>query len=564
MRNDSESSNFDNSNNVKRSILGIRGRLLIGFSVIAVLMLVMVITTISFVTSTKNEMTTLLRNDLPTYDSTLNLYVLLNAFQSDLYEYVLTRDDKIKGEINRIWSSNIVLLITKIDKNINEKSDDKAISGWNDLKKLIYQLRDIEKNITRTSSASVDERKFVAEFEDISGKIKNNLDGFVNDKGYRSGGIIDDLLANLQNGVSNVLLHMNRIQIVVYSLSFIVIISGIFAAVFTSRGILKHINIFRQHSSRIASGDLREKILMEGTDEIGQLGRDLNIMTESLRSITKQITEACHNMVTTLEQVQHSVDVQSSGATEQASSINQITASLEEIEKSSTQTMEKAQALGDIAEKTREKGDLGIQAVEQSINGMKVVRQKVEIIAETILDLSNQTQKIGEITSVVNNLAQQSKMLALNASIEAAKAGEAGKGFAVVATEVKNLAEQSEQSTVQVQKILENIRQAAEKAVMVTEEGTKGVDQGTGLVEETGNIVKNLSDVINQASIASQQIEAAVRQEGVGIEQITAGMNEINQVTASFVESVKQTTEAINNLAVIAKNLKEYIDTYKI
>src|SRR4029079_2229409 len=128
---------------------------------------------------------------------------------------------------------------------------------------------------------------------------------------------------------------------------------------------------------------------------------------------------------------------------EQASSINEITASVSEIEKSTEQTMEKAKMLGEVAERTRERGQLGLGAIEQSVQGMKVVRDKVQIIAQTILDLSNQTQQVGEITSVVNNLAQQSKMLALNASIEAAKAGESGKGFAVVASEVKSLAEQS-------------------------------------------------------------------------------------------------------------------------
>src|SRR6476469_851314 len=121
---------------------------------------------------------------------------------------------------------------------------------------------------------------------------------------------------------------------------------------------------------------------------------------------------------------------------------------------------------------------------------MKSVRDKVQIIAQTILDLSKQTQQIGEITSVVNNIALQSKMLALNASIEAAKAGEAGKGFAVVASEVKNLAEQSEQSTTQVQKILEDIRHGTEKAVIVTEEGSKGVAEGTTIVKQMGEIMQ--------------------------------------------------------------------------
>src|SRR6185295_18225140 len=100
--------------------------------------------------------------------------------------------------------------------------------------------------------------------------------------------------------------------------------------------------------------------------------------------------------------------------------------------------------------------------------------------------------------------------------------------------------------------------------VMATEEGTKGVDHGTELLEQTGNVVRDLSDVIHETTIASEQIAAAIRQEGIGIEQITAGMNEINQVTSSFVASVKQTTEAMEDLASIASSLKENIDLYKI
>lgn len=327
--------------------------------------------------------------------------------------------------------------------------------------------------------------------------------------------------------------------------------------------IVKKANLFSSHSAKVAAGDLRERLSSDSNDEMGRLGKDLNTMTENLSIMAQQITEASHNMVATLEQVKHSVDVQSSGASEQASSINQITASLGEIEKSSNQTIEKAKALGEAADRTREKGQMGLEAVEQSVLGMKEVKDKVQIIAQTILDLSNKTQQVGEITAVVNGLAQQSKMLALNASIEAAKAGEAGKGFAVVASEVKTLAEQSEQSTAQVQKILEDIRHATEKAVMATEEGTKGVDYGTRLVEQTGDVVRSLSEVISETTVASQQIEAAVRQESIGIEQITVGMNEINQVTSEFVESVKQTTEAMNGLATISHNLKEHVDVYK-
>lgn len=332
--------------------------------------------------------------------------------------------------------------------------------------------------------------------------------------------------------------------------------------------VVKAANLFSQHASRVSSGDLTNRLDLEhegiNQDIMIKLGKDLNNMTDNLSNVTNEIMSACSSMVSTLEEVRHAVDTQSSGASEQASSINQITASVTEIEKSATQTMNKAKDLGGVAEKTRQSGQLGLESIESSVLGMKSVRDRVQLIAQTILELSRQTQQVGEITSVVNNLAQQSKMLALNASIEAAKAGDAGKGFAVVAAEVKNLAEQSEQSTSQVQKILEDIRIATEKAVMVTEEGTKGVDNGLIMIEKTGEVIRNLNDVIREASIVSQQIEAAVRQETAGIEQITAGMNEINIVTASFLESVNQTTEAMENLSTVSKKLKSRVETYKI
>lgn len=382
--------------------------------------------------------------------------------------------------------------------------------------------------------------------------------------GNRAGGIYDLQYNSLQEGSQKIILNMNTIAMTEYLITYLGIIVSVIIISLTSRSIIRLINVFRQHSNKVASGDFRQLMVVHGSDEIAQLGSDLNRMTENLASITKQIAMSTHNMVSTLEEVRQAVNVQSTGASEQASSINEVTASLEEIEKSSAQTMQKAKALGDAAERTRDKGEQGLESVELSIQGMKAVRDKVQLIAQTILDLSTQTQQVGEITSVVKSLAQQSKMLALNASIEAAKAGDAGKGFAVVAAEVKNLAEQSELSTVQVQKILEDIRQATEKAVIVTEEGTKGVDYGTTLVQQTGEIVRGLSDVIHETTLASKQIEAAVRQESVGIEQITAGMTEINQVTNAFVASAKQTLAAIEQLSDISRRLKDRVDTYKI
>ncbi|MGM9451987.1 methyl-accepting chemotaxis protein [Legionella bozemanae] len=321
---------------------------------------------------------------------------------------------------------------------------------------------------------------------------------------------------------------------------------------------------FREYSSKVAAGDLRERLEIDKEDILQELGNDLNSMTDGLASITKKITKISDDIVIMVETVLTSAKEQTEGITSQSSAINEISASLEEIDHSSKKTMSKAQDLREVAKNTYEQGKLGTESVVQSIRGIKASEEKMKLIAQTILDLSHHTQQIGDITSVVNTLAQQSKMLALNASIEASKAGEAGKGFAAVATEVRNLAEQSEQSTVQVQKILEDIRCTTEKAVIVTQEGAKTLDSGIKLIEKAGHVIQALSKMIHEASISSQHIEVAIRQEAVGIEQIVESMNEINRTTSTFSSGTKEMMAFIHKLDDIAKHLKEDVNLYKV
>lgn len=606
--------------------LGIRGRLLLGFTIVAVILLIAVTITLSIVKSTEIYAENVIDTNLPLYDRMMDLGLQVSEAQSAIRAWIISGNPDYKIEYTRYWE-NITRSQVKIEGLLKNAPNSELSKHWSEIKGLLNQLKNIDYSIEDKSKIN---SLLITKSADIENKLLDIIDGPLLASGERIGGVFDMQYEDVNKGTSEIINLLNIIKLTAYSLLAIIIFVSIIVALITAKSILNPLNKaiviaqniasgkrdnkiivksndetglllealsqmqdaineneiklrqseahtrelfdnivqtaknFSAHSSKVASGDLRERLNISQDNVMATLGNDLNSMTDNLSIVTSQITDASHNMVTMLEEVKQAVNVQSSGAAEQASSINQITASLSEIEKSSSQTMDKARVLGEISERTRKKGQSGIDAVEQSILGMKAVRDKVQLIAQTILELSNQTQQVGEITSVVNNLAQQSKMLALNASIEAAKAGEAGQGFAVVASEVKNLAEQSEQSTIQVQKILEDIRHATEKAVMVTEEGTKGVDHGTMLVEQTGEAVRSLNEVINETSIASQQIEAAVRQEGVGIEQITIGMNEINQVTTSFVASANQTFAAINNLADITKKLKEQVDIYKV
>lgn len=315
---------------------------------------------------------------------------------------------------------------------------------------------------------------------------------------------------------------------------------------------------------RVAMGDLLERVNVSGDDLLMSLGANLNVMLSSFLEVIRSMKGAIGSIAGAVTELEANTSAQSASAAEQAASVTETTSALEEIRAVSRQTLEKATGLGDIAERTIEASERGQHSIGDIVSGMGHIRDKVQNIADTILALSEQTQQIGEITDMVSRLAQESKMLALNASIEAAKAGEAGVGFAVVATEVKALAEQSEQATAQVRKILREIQHATDRAVMTTEEGTKEVEHGISLVEHTSEAFGHLAEAVESTALNSRQIIAAVRQENAGIDQIASAMGEINKVTGQAVSIAQRTKQAAADLARVAQLLEDKVRFYKV
>ncbi|HEX9948511.1 MAG TPA: methyl-accepting chemotaxis protein, partial [Thermodesulfobacteriota bacterium] len=171
--------------------------------------------------------------------------------------------------------------------------------------------------------------------------------------------------------------------------------------------------------------------------------------------------------------------------------------------------------------------------------------------------------QIGEIIASVNDIADQSNLLALNAAMEAARAGEAGRGFAVVAGEVRNLAEQSRQATAQVSSILSEIQKTANTAVMVTEKGTKSAESGVELAQSTGDSIRVIREHTQQAVAASEQITASARQQLAGMDQITRAMQNINLGATQTQKGMEQVDQAAQNLNDLARQLTSIVQQYK-
>jgi methyl-accepting chemotaxis protein len=187
---------------------------------------------------------------------------------------------------------------------------------------------------------------------------------------------------------------------------------------------------------------------------------------------------------------------------------------------------------------------------------MDRVKAQTESIAESILRLSEQAQAIAEIIEAVNDVADQTKLLSLNAAIEASRAGEHGRGFSVVAGEIKALAEQSKKATVQVRQILGEIQKATNSAVMATEEGSRSVRDAIKTVNLAGATINSLADTIAEAAQSAAQISASVGQQSVGMAQIQGAMQNINQATHQNLASTKQAEQAAQDLDLLGGKLR--------
>lgn len=315
-------------------------------------------------------------------------------------------------------------------------------------------------------------------------------------------------------------------------------------------------------AQQIASGNLAVQVTPQSEKDV--LGTAFATMANNLSKLTLEIRDSIAVLTSSSTEILATTTQVASSATEAATAVSQTTTTVEEVKQTVQVASQKARAVSDSAQQTAQVSQAGREAVDQMIVGMNRIRQQTASTASSIARLGEQSQAISEIIASVNDLAEQSNLLAVNAAIEAAKAGEHGKGFAVVAQEIKSLAEQSKQATTQVRILLGDIQKATGEAVMATELNGKAVEDGARQSEAAVESIQMLAESIAESAQAAVQIAASSQQQLVGMDQVALAMENIKQASAQNMAGTRQAETAAKNLHEMGLKLESLVDRYQV
>jgi methyl-accepting chemotaxis protein len=344
-------------------------------------------------------------------------------------------------------------------------------------------------------------------------------------------------------------------------------IAGIVALVgfFVSVKLVKPIAPIVARAQQIAKGDLSGELLpIKSNDELGTLTTAMNEMTNSLRDVIRGVSGASREVAAASSQIAASSEEIAAGMNEQSSQVHRVSAAIEEMAAS---VIEVAQKSADAARSAEDAGKLatdGGSVVQQTIDGMNSISDAVTRSADSVKELGKRGEQIGQIVAVINDIADQTNLLALNAAIEAARAGEHGRGFAVVADEVRKLADRTTQATEEIGQSIKAIQKETGEAVSRMNAGTTQVQQGAQRAGEAGQSLQRIVSSSREVAAMIQSIAAAAEEQSSASDEVAKNVEQISQVSQQTAEGGKQAAQAAFQLATKAEELQSLCSRFKL
>ncbi len=281
------------------------------------------------------------------------------------------------------------------------------------------------------------------------------------------------------------------------------------------------------------------------------------------RTLTRQIGSAVQHIQSSSAELQAAANQQTAGSKEQVASMSEISATIKQLMSTARQIATSAQGVAHIAQDASAAAAGGDTTVAQAQGETTAIRTAVDLVVEHMLDLGRKSQQIGGIPEIINELAEQTNILAINATIEAAGAGESGKRFSVVADEIRRLADRVGGSTKEIRVLIDEVRSAVNASVMATESGSKAVDAGTKQFVEVANAFRQISDLLRNTTEAAREIELSTKQQSTAVEQVNVAVANVAQAAREAEASSGQVLQTVGELNTLSTDLGKLVQAQK-
>jgi methyl-accepting chemotaxis protein len=377
---------------------------------------------------------------------------------------------------------------------------------------------------------------------------------------------------------------------------------GTLGAIFISRSIARPVTVIARIAEAISRGDIQQTVTIDSRDETGQLaasfqrlveymkelagaaeaiarrdltasikprsskdvlGTSFKTMIDNLKEMVRQLKDSADQVSSAASEIASSSEHMSKGARDQAEQVTQVSASVEQMAATILQSSRNAGEANGASQRASDTANSGGQVVTETIQGMQRIADVVKQSSESIGALAKSADQIGEIISVIDDIADQTNLLALNAAIEAARAGEQGRGFAVVADEVRKLAERTGRATREITDMIKGIQHDTSEAVKSMESGIGEVDRGRELADKAGNSLTEIVAMSGKVVSMIQQIAGATEEQSVAAEQIAKIVEHISAVTKETAAGAEQSAQAAEELSRNSEGLAAMVEQFK-
>jgi methyl-accepting chemotaxis protein len=334
--------------------------------------------------------------------------------------------------------------------------------------------------------------------------------------------------------------------------------------IYVARNLSTRLNRVANAMGVVADGDLSTRLRIYGDDEIGDMGKSINRMLDSFNSMINSIKGTALQVASAAGQLYSTAEQMATGTEEVAAQTGTVATASEEMAATSTEIANNCGSAAEEARHASEAALSGTSIVQETIRRMRLIAEQVKESATTVESLGARSDQIGEIIGTIEDIADQTNLLALNAAIEAARAGEQGRGFAVVADEVRALAERTTKATKEIGAMIRTIQNETRDAVSTMESGVREVEDGTSEAAKSGAALEEILGKINAVTMQISQVATAAEQQTATTTEISHNVQQITEVVLETSKGAQESATAASRLSQLAEELRNMMEQFKV